>query len=126
MTNMLNNANFEDYLKLSEKQQEYIRLKNETKKTDKQIAKEISIDTTTISRWKRKEDFRVGLRGYQAEYLANTVPKAIQTMIDLLGAKSELVRFQASKDILDRTGYNPVERQQIETTATVQFNDDIT
>lgn len=123
---MLNNANFEDYLKLSEKQQEYIRLKNETKKTDKQIAKEISIDTTTISRWKRKEDFRVGLRGYQAEYLANTVPKAIQTMIDLLGAKSELVRFQASKDILDRTGYNPVERQQIETTATVQFNDDIT
>ncbi|MBC3134267.1 phBC6A51 family helix-turn-helix protein [Staphylococcus warneri] len=123
MTNMLNNANFEDYLKLSEKQQEYIRLKNETKKTDKQIAKEISIDTTTISRWKRKEDFRVGLRGYQAEYLANTVPKAIQTMIDLLGAKSELVRFQASKDILDRTGYNPVDKQEVESSATVIFHD---
>ncbi|MGW5464734.1 phBC6A51 family helix-turn-helix protein [Streptomyces sp. NPDC003996] len=120
---MLNNANFEDYLKLSEKQQEYIRLKNETKKTDKQIAKEISIDTTTISRWKRKEDFRVGLRGYQAEYLANTVPKAIQTMIDLLGAKSELVRFQASKDILDRTGYNPVDKQEVESSATVIFHD---
>lgn len=123
MTNMLNNANFEDYLKLSEKQQEYIRLKNETKKTDKQIAKEISIDTTTISRWKRKEDFRVGLRGYQAEYLANTVPKAIQTMINLLGAKSELVRFQASKDILDRTGYNPVDKQEVESSATVIFHD---
>ncbi|END1833454.1 hypothetical protein ABLM60_004174, partial [Shigella flexneri] len=117
------NANFEDYLKLSEKQQEYIRLKNETKKTDKQIAKEISIDTTTISRWKRKEDFRVGLRGYQSEYLANTVPKAIQTMIDLLGAKSELVRFQASKDILDRTGYNPVDKQEVESSATVIFHD---
>lgn len=123
MTNMLNNANFEDYLKLSEKQQEYIRHKNETKKTDKQIAKEISIDTTTISRWKRKEDFRVGLRGYQSEYLANTVPKAIQTMIDLLGAKSELVRFQASKDILDRTGYNPVDKQEVESSATVIFHD---
>ena len=47
-------------------------------------------------------------------------------MIDLLNAKSELVGFQTSKDILDRTGYNPVERQQIETNATVQFNDDIT
>lgn len=123
MTNMLNNANFEDYLKLSEKQQEYIRLKNETKKTDKQIAKEISIDTTTISRWKRKEDFRVGLRGYQSEYLANTVPKAIQTMIDLLGAKSELVRFQASKDILDRTGYNPVDKQEVQSNSTVIFHD---
>ena len=120
---MLNNANFEDYLKLSEKQQEYIRLKNETKKTDKQIAKEISIDTTTISRWKRKEDFRVGLRGYQSEYLANTVPKAIQTMIDLLGAKSELVRFQASKDILDRTGYNPVDKQEVQSSSTVIFHD---
>ena len=46
-------------------------------------------------------------------------------MINLLDAKSELVRYQASKDILDRTGYTPVERQQIETTATVHFDDDI-
>ena len=67
-----------------------------------------------------------GFKGYQVEHLSNQVPKALQTMIDLLNAKSELVRFQASKDILDRTGYNPVERQQIETNATVQFNDDIT
>lgn len=125
MTNMLNNANFEDYLKLSEKQQEYIRIKNETKQTDKVIAKKIGVDITTISRWKRKEDYRIGLRGYQAEHLANTVPKAIQTMIDLLGAKSELVKFQAAKDILDRTGYDPVDKQEIENKATVLFNDSI-
>lgn len=43
MTNMLNNANFEDYLKLSEKQQEYIRLKNETKKQINKLLKKLAL-----------------------------------------------------------------------------------
>lgn len=125
MTNMQNNANFDDFLKLSEKQQKYIEIKNETGQTDKTIAKKIGVDTTTISRWKRKEDYQLGLKGYQAYYLSEKTPQALLTMTRLLNARSELVRFQAAKDILDRSGYTPVEKQQIETTATVQFNDDI-
>lgn len=122
---MQNNATFEAYLDLTKKQQEYIRLKNETDLSEGEIASEIDVNRSTISRWKNNDKFREGFRGYQVEHLSNQVPKALQTMINLLDAKSELVRFQASKDILDRTGYNPVETQQIETTATVQFNDDI-
>ena len=125
MTRMQNNATFEAYLDLTKKQQEYIRLKNETDLSEGEIASEIDVNRSTISRWKNNDKFREGFRGYQVEHLSNQVPKALQTMINLLDAKSELVRFQASKDILDRTGYNPVETQQIETTATVQFNDDI-
>lgn len=125
MTNMQNNANFDDFLKLSEKQQKYIEIKNETGQTDKTIAKKIGVDTTTISRWKRKEGYQLGLKGYQAYYLSEKTPQALLTMTRLLNARSELVRFQAAKDILDRSGYTPVEKQQIETTATVQFNDDI-
>ncbi|MBE7356714.1 DNA-binding protein [Staphylococcus haemolyticus] len=126
MTKMLNNANFDDFLKLSEKQQKYIEIKNETGQTDKTIAKKIGIDTTTISRWKRKEEYQLGLKGYQAYYLSEKTPQALLTMTKLLNARSELVRFQAAKDILDRSGYNPVDKQEIETNATVQFNDDIT
>lgn len=125
MTNMQNNANFDDFLKLSEKQQKYIEIKNETGQTDKTIAKKIGVDTTTISRWKRKEGYQLGLKGYQAYYLSEKTPQALLTMTRLLNARSELVRFQAAKDILDRSGYTPVDKQQIETTATVQFNDDI-
>ena len=125
MTRMQNNATFEAYLDLTKKQQEYIRLKNETDLAEGEIASEIDVNRSTISRWKNNDKFREGFRGYQVEHLSNQVPKALQTMINLLDAKSELVRFQASKDILDRTGYNPVETQEIETTATVQFNDDI-
>ncbi|EAE5914399.1 MULTISPECIES: phBC6A51 family helix-turn-helix protein [Staphylococcus] len=125
MTNMQNNATFGAYLELTKKQQEYIRLKNETDLAEGEIAVEIDVNRSTISRWKHNDKFREGFKGYQAEHLSKQVPKALQTMINLLDAKSELVRYQASKDILDRTGYTPVERQQIETTATVQFNDDI-
>ena len=120
-----NNATFGAYLELTKKQQEYIRLKNETDLAEGEIAVEIDVNRSTISRWKHNDKFREGFKGYQAEHLSKQVPKALQTMINLLDAKSELVRYQASKDILDRTGYTPVERQQIETTATVQFNDDI-
>lgn len=122
---MQNNATFGAYLELTKKQQEYIRLKNETDLAEGEIAAEIDVNRSTISRWKHNDKFREGFKGYQAEHLSKQVPKALQTMINLLDAKSELVRYQASKDILDRTGYTPVERQQIETTATVQFNDDI-
>ena len=125
MTNMQNNATFGAYLELTKKQQEYIRLKNETDLAEGEIAVEVDVNRSTISRWKHNDKFREGFKGYQAEHLSKQVPKALQTMINLLDAKSELVRYQASKDILDRTGYTPVERQQIETTATVQFNDDI-
>lgn len=125
MTRMQNNATFGAYLDLTKKQQDYIRLKNETNLTEGEIASEIDVNRSTISRWKNNDKFREGFRGYQVEHLSNQVPKALQTMINLLDAKSELVRFQASKDILDRTGYNPVETQEIETNATVQFNDDI-
>ncbi|MCG2325808.1 DNA-binding protein [Staphylococcus epidermidis] len=125
MTNMQNNATFGAYLELTKKQQEYIRLKNETDLAEGEIADEIDVNRSTISRWKHNDKFREGFKGYQAEHLSKQVPKALQTMINLLDAKSELVRYQASKDILDRTGYTPVDKQQIETTATVQFNDDI-
>ena len=111
---------------MSEKQQKYIEIKNETGQTDKTIAKKIGVDTTTISRWKRKEEYQLGLKGYQAYYLSEKTPQALLTMTRLLNARSELVRFQAAKDILDRSGYNPVDKQEIETNATVQFNDDIT
>jgi predicted DNA-binding protein YlxM (UPF0122 family) len=122
---MQNNATFGAYLELTKKQQEYIRLKNETDLAEGEIAAEIDVNRSTISRWKHNDKFREGFKGYQAEHLSKQVPKALQTMINLLDAKSELVRYQASKDILDRTGYTPVERQQIETTATVHFDDDI-
>ncbi|MDU7042256.1 MAG: hypothetical protein E6340_09465 [Actinomyces sp.] len=125
MTNMLNGVNFEDYLKLTKKQREYIRIKNETDLSDKEIAIEINTPQPSISRWKTNDKFKAGLMAYQAHHLESSVPQALQTMISLLNAKSELVKFQAAKDILDRSGYNPIDKQEVEHTGSVQFVDDI-
>ncbi len=125
MTNMQNNATFSAYLELNKKQQEYIELKTNTKLKDMEIAEKIDVNRATISRWKQTDKFREGFKGYQAEHLSKQVPKALRTMIDLLDAKSELVKYQAAKDILDRTGYNPVEKSEIAHTGEVIFNDDI-
>ncbi|ELK6843483.1 TPA: DNA-binding protein [Staphylococcus aureus] len=125
MSNMQNNATFGAYLELTKKQQAYIQIKTDTGAKDMDIAEQIDVNRATISRWKTNDKFREGFKGYQAEHLQKQVPKALQTMINLLDAKSELVRFQASKDILDRTGYNPVDKQEITMQSAVTFNDDI-
>ena len=49
---MQNNATFGAYLELTKKQQEYIRLKNETDLNEGEIASEIDVNRSTISRWK--------------------------------------------------------------------------
>ena len=125
MSNMLNGVKFDDYLKLSKKQRDYIRIKTDTNEMDKDIAEQINTSNVTISRWKNKADFMRGFKAYQAHHLESAIPKALRTMVSLLDARSELVKFNAAKDILDRTGYNPVEKQEIEHSGLVSFHDDI-
>ncbi|MEJ7331627.1 DNA-binding protein, partial [Staphylococcus epidermidis] len=47
MTKMQNNATFGAYLELTKKQQEYIRLKNETDLNEGEIASEIDVNRST-------------------------------------------------------------------------------
>lgn len=49
-----------------------------------------------------------------AERLLAMVDPAMTALKELLEAESEDVRFRAAKDVLDRTGYKPKERQEIE------------
>ncbi|MFG5570694.1 hypothetical protein ACFJYJ_11720, partial [Enterococcus faecalis] len=51
--------------------------------------------------------------------------KALHTILKLMSARSEMVRFNAAKDILDRSGYTPVNKQQVEISETPLFVDDI-
>ena len=51
--------------------------------------------------------------------------KALNTMLKLLAARSEMVRFNAAKDILDRGGYAPVDKKEITSIEPPVFEDDI-
>ena len=91
----------------------------------KQIAEELKVTEQTISNWKKREDFQKLKKEMQQNYLNDQAAPALKTLSRLLKAKSELVRLQAATDILDRTGYKPVDRKEIEHTGAVQFIDDI-
>lgn len=95
-----------------------------TNMSQKEIAKEIGITEATISKWKHREDFDEVRLKEERLYLGDLAAPALRTMKELLNAKSELVRFNAAHDILDRTGFKPIDRQQLEIT-TPQFIEDV-
>ena len=59
----------------------------------------------------RKPHVREYLMGLVRDTLAEGSAMALSTILDLVGnARSEYVRLEASKDILDRAGFKPVEK----------------
>ena len=96
-----------------------------TSLTQREIAKELDVTEETISRWKKRKDFEDLKTAEEKKFLEDLSSKSIRTMEELLTAKSELVRFNAAKDILDRTGHKPVEVSEMSVTDVPTFIDDI-
>lgn len=96
---------------LSKSQKEAIRLMFETDMTQRQISDEIGVHEVTLSRWKNDNDeFAEAEKQYAHKSISNATSKALGTMIGLLDARSEMVRFNAAKDLLDRAGFAPTEK----------------
>lgn len=81
--------------------------------TQRAVAKELDIDETTISKWNDKEEYTKYKDSEERKFLRRLVPKALNTMVQLLEAKSESVRFEVAKDILDRCGFKPTNKMEI-------------
>ena len=87
---------------------------NNPKMKMQDIAKELSVTPKTISTWKKEEEFR---SEYDANFrlkLQYASAKAFRKQVDLLDSPNEMVAYLASKDIMDRAGFNPVEKVQQE------------
>lgn len=102
-----------------------ITLMVRTTMTQREIAKELDVTEETVSRWKKRVDFEKLKMEEERNFLGDLSGKSIQTMEKLLNARSELVRFNAAKDILDRTGHKPIDKQQLEVTEVPVFVDDL-
>jgi transposase-like protein len=98
---------------LKKRQLEVIRLMAEGQLTQKEICHAIGVNESTICRWKKDEEFMNELNSQIKENIIAEAPKAFKTISNLLKAKSEMVRLQAAKDILDRAGHKPIEKQEI-------------
>jgi len=98
---------------LTRKQLETIQLMIEQEMTQREIAERLNISEVTISRWKKDEEFKRIFEKTLRDSINLSSSYAYRTMVKLLGARSELVRFQAAKDILDRAGFKPTEKSEI-------------
>lgn len=94
----------------------------------KDIAEELNVTPKTISMWKREEEFRAEYDTSFRLKLQYASAKAFNTQIKLLESPNEMVAYLASKDIMDRAGFNPVEKVQQEVdmdlNITVDYGDD--
>ena len=81
--------------------------------TQKQIAAEIKVSEQTICAWKKDPEFIDEYNKLMRTTVRSVAAKAFKTLTSLLDADSEQVRLNAAKDILDRAGFKPEERVEI-------------
>lgn len=98
---------------LSKKQIKCLGLLVSAEMTQKQIAAEIKVSEQTICAWKKDAEFIEGYNNLMRSTVRSVSAKALKTLVSLLDAESEQVRLNAAKDILDRAGFKPEEKVEI-------------
>ncbi|MCT2883424.1 phBC6A51 family helix-turn-helix protein [Lentilactobacillus buchneri] len=102
------------FYELPLKQRKAIMLMFPGNLTQEKIIADLQVASSTFYNWKTHEQFRKAQQEYNHYMLIDLTPEAIVTMRKLLNAKSEMVRFNAAKDILDRsmTGLEDAQRRK--------------
>lgn len=94
--------------------------------SQKEIADQIKVSENTITNWKKTDKYKESRERINKEIFGDLAIEATKTMRSLLKAKSEMVRFTAAKDLLDRAGFTPTTKQEISASIQPVFIDDIT
>ena len=92
---------------LNSKQKKCIEMMALGDRTQKEIAEQLKVTEATICNWKKNEDFQTEYTEFMRQNLKGAVAKAFNTELQLLNARSEMVRLLAAKDVLDRAGFRP-------------------
>ena len=109
-----------------EKKRQAVPLLADTTLSYSNIAQELGIHRNTLYEWRQDTNFLKMVNDYSVKSLSEASAKAAQTMIDLLKAKSELVRFQAAKEILDKNEMTQKDKLEIKKLEKELQNDDST
>lgn len=114
---------------LKPKQLKCLELMIQGTMTDKEIAEAINVTQKTICEWKKKnEEFQNEYTALMRSSLQYAAPKAFNKQMSLLKSKNDMVAHLAAKDILDRAGFNPVDKVEqavdMDLNITVDYGDD--
>jgi hypothetical protein len=88
--------------------------------TNREIARILCVNPITVGRLLKEEGVKDMIRAYQQDEneVVNAALKAMRlkavgTQSELLDSDNDVVRFNVSKDILDRTGHKAEEKKQV-------------
>jgi uncharacterized protein YjcR len=105
---------------LKPKQIKCLELMVQGNMTDKDIAEAINITQKTICEWKKNcKEFQDEYNSLMRRSLQYAAPKAFRKQVALLDSKNDMVAHLAAKDIMDRAGFNPVDKIEAEITLPV-------
>lgn len=114
---------------LKPKQVECLKLMMENPKiSGKDLANELGVSEKTISQWKHKNtEFQDEYNALVRSKIQYAATKALGRQIDLLDSRNDMVAHLAAKDLMDRAGFNPVEKIEqevdMELNITVDYGD---
>ena len=99
-------------MSLNPKQAECLRLMMlHPKIKGKELAEKLKVSEKTISQWKNhNEEFQDEYISQVRSRIQYAAAQALETQIDLLDSSNDMVAHLAAKDLMDRAGFNPVEK----------------
>lgn len=83
----------------------------------KDLAAALNISEKTLSLWKNKNpEFQDEYNALVRSKIQYAATEALETQMKLLQSRNDMVAHLAAKDLMDRAGFNPVEKveQQID------------
>ena len=89
-----------------------------------EIAQEVGIARNTLQKIRKDEETANLIRDNTDSDIKISVNRAGKTLIELLDAKSEFVRFEAAKHILELGGIQVTDKLDISSDLTLIFEDD--
>ena len=93
--------------------------------TDKDIAAAINITQKTICEWKKNnKEFQDEYNSLMRSSLQYAAPKAFRKQMALLDSKNDMVAHLAAKDIMDRAGFNPTDKLEMDVDMELNINID--
>lgn len=110
---------------LNRKQKKCLELMAIGELNQKEIATEIKVSEQTICNWKKDIEFMNELETLIKVSIQSVAAKAFKTQVNLLDAKSEMVKYMVAKDILDRAGLKPADKVDVTGNIPVVIHDDM-
>lgn len=97
---------------LKPKQVECLKLMMQNPKiSGKELAETLNVSEKTISQWKnRNTEFQDEYNTLVRSKIQYAATQALGKQIDLLQSRNDMVAHLAAKDLMDRAGFNPVEK----------------